>query len=336
MKFLKLNKTRIIFLLLGIIILAVLFKSFGAEKFINDIKLLGWRFIIIVALFLFNNIVLTYAWKLLINHPVKWNKFCNLLCARVAGDSTSSINAMGAVAGEPIKALFMQNEIPLNTGLASVVLDRTTHTICNTLLILTGIIFSFFILNLPLGISIAFLLLIIFVLFIMIIILKKQKQGFIEFLINKIPVKISSKFMDEARLKKVREIDEEIGIILSSKNNIKKFYKSLSMRYVSVLITGTLEVYLIIKFINIDITLVNSMFVYIFTLFLTSVVFFMPANIGTSEASYSLALKFLGYDPALGLTVGIIRRLRTFVWAGIGMLILFYGSLKKEKDIRHE
>jgi hypothetical protein len=57
----------------------------------------------------------------------------------------------------------------------------------------------------------------------------------------------------------------------------------------------------------------------------------MPANIGTSEASFSLALKFLGYDPAIGLTVGIIQRLRKFVWSGIGMIILFYGSVEKKE-----
>jgi glycosyltransferase 2 family protein len=332
MKFLKLNKTQIVFLLVGIIILILLFRNFGIDKFINNIRLLGWRFLIIVGLILFTHIFLTYAWKVLINYPVTGRIFCKLVLARIAGDSTSTINAMGAVAGEPIKALFMRNDIPLQTGLASVVLDRTIRLLCNTLLILTGIIFSFFILDLPLGISIVCLLLIILFCLLLIMILKKQKNGFIEFLIHKLPKKIYLKLITEKRMKNIREIDKEIGIILTGKNNLKRFYTSLIVSYITILISGTLEVYFIIKFINVDITVTNSMFVYIFSLFLTSVVFFMPANIGTSEASYSLALKFLGYDPALGLTVGIIRRLRTFVWSGIGMFILFYGSVKKEKE----
>jgi uncharacterized membrane protein YbhN (UPF0104 family) len=164
------------------------------------------------------------------------------------------------------------------------------------------------------------------------IILKKQKDGFIEFIIKKLPEKISLKFIDEKRLNSIREIDKEIGKILTGKNNLRRFLKSLIIRYISVLITGTLEVFLILKFINVDITATNSMFVYIFSLFLTSAIFFMPANVGTSEASFSLALNFLGYDPALGLTVGIIQRIRKFVWSGIGMLILFYGSVKKDKE----
>ncbi len=77
------------------------------------------------------------------------------------------------------------------------------------------------------------------------IILKKQKDGFIEFIINKLPEKISLKFIDEKRLNSIREIDKEIGEILTGKNNLKRFLKSLVVRYISVLITGTLEVYLI-------------------------------------------------------------------------------------------
>jgi glycosyltransferase 2 family protein len=332
MKFFKLNKIQIAFLLFGIIILILLFKSFGIEKFLNDLTLLGWRFIIIVSLFLFNNIVLSYAWKVLINHQVAGKVFCKLVLARIAGDSTGSINALGSVAGDPLKALFMRDDIPLQTAFASIVLDRTVHSLSNTLLILTGVIFSFFILDLPRIIMAGFLAVVIIFCLIIILLLKKQKSGLIEYVIQKLPEKLSSKFMDKERLKNIRKIDKEIGIILTGKNNLSRFFKSLAVRYISVLATGTLEVYFIIKFTNIDITLTNSMFVYIFTLFLTSVVFFMPANIGTSEASFSLALRFLGYDPAIGLTVGIIQRLRKFVWSGIGMIILFYGSVEKKED----
>lgn len=333
MKPFKANKTRIIFFVVGILILILLFKSFGVEKFINDICLLGWKFVLIVSLFLFNNVVLAYTWKVLINHPLRWKLFHRLVLARIAGDSTSSINSMGALAGEPIKALLMREDIPFNKGLASVVLDRTVHTLANTLLILTGIISSFFVLKLPVLVSTGFLLFIIFVLCAIFYILKKQKQGFIRFLVNRLPKKISSRFMNTEREKKIDELDSEIGFILSTRENLKRFYISLILRYFSILVTGTLEVFLILIFIDIDISLVNSMFVYIFTLFLTSIVFFMPANIGTSEASYSLALNFLGYDPALGLSVGIIRRLRTFVWSGIGMIILFYrGATNKSGD----
>jgi uncharacterized protein (TIRG00374 family) len=326
------RKGKIIFLLVGCLILFLLFKTFGIEKTIYHIKEMGWRFWLIVLICLCNNIFLTYSWKVLINYPLEASFFFKLLIARIAGDTTSSINALGAFAGEPIKALYIKDKIPFKIGLASVVLDRTVHTIANIMIILTGIFLSFFVLQLPLYISIIISVAFILSLLFMLAILKIQRKGIIEFLINKLPKKISEKFMNPDRWDRVKNLDSEIGFLFSSRENIRRFFYALSIRYVSIILSGTLEIYFIMKFMGINISIVNANFIYIFGLFLTGIIFFMPANLGTSEGSYSLALKFLGFDPALGLSVGIIRRLRTFVWSGIGILILFYaGLLKKSK-----
>lgn len=331
------KKSKFIFLIVGLVILVVLFKTFQKET-IEYLRKLGlefwiWQFWLIVLIFFFNHIFLTYGWRVLINRPLKKPYFVKLVLARIAGDSTSAINSLGAVAGEPLKALFIKELLPFKTGLASVVLDRTIHTIANLLLILTGILISLFILNIPVYVTLLTLLLFLGVLCVMCAILIKQREGFIEFFVNRIPGPLRNRFLNEDRWNKIRTLDEEIGFIFSSRENLRHFYVSLTVHYISVLISGFLEIYLIITFIGVHITISHALFVYIFGLFLTSAIFFMPANLGTSEGSYSLALKLLGYDPALGLSVGIIRRLRSFVWSAIGMIILLYaGLLKKEVD----
>lgn len=333
MKFQFFNKNRTIFLTVGIIILILLFKSFGIEKIINHMQEMGWRFWIIVSIFLFNNIFLAYAWKVLINYPLDGKAFYKLLLARIAGDSTSSVNSLGALAGEPIKAMFIRDIVPFNTGLASVVLDRTIHTIANILLILAGIFSSFFVLNIPIVISMPSIILLIISLYFMMKVLKKQRDGFIEYILSLLPRKIVDRFMNKERWEIAKSLDEEISYILSSPKNIHSFYISFTLRFLSILIAGVLEIYLIIRYIGVDISFTTSMFIFIFNLFLTSIIPFMPANLGTSEGSFSIALKFLGYDPALGLTLGLVRRLRYFVWASIGILILFYAGLIKKEPV---
>lgn len=333
------KKTKIIFIIVGIVILLVLFKTFQKET-IEYLQKLGlefwvWQFWLIVMIFFINHIVLTYGWRVLINRPLKKPYFTKLVLARIAGDSTSAINSLGAVAGEPLKALFIKELLPFKSGLASVVLDRTIHTIANLLLILTGIVISLFILKIPVYATLLTLLLFLAVLFVMCAVLIKQRDGFIEFFINKIPGALRNRFLNEDRLGKIRTLDEEIGFLFSSRENLRHFYVSLGVHYFSVLVSGFLEIFLIITFIGVNITVSHALFVYIFGLFLTSAIFFMPANLGTSEGSYSLALKLLGYDPALGLSVGIIRRLRSFVWSAIGMLILMYAGLLK-KEVEYE
>jgi len=328
------KKARYIFLGVGVLILFMLFKTFGLDTTLDHITRMGWRFGIIVVIFLFNNIFLAYGWRVLITYPLNMTHFFRLIAARIAGDSTSSLNAMAAVAGEPLKAMYVKDILPFKIGLATVVLDRTIHTAANMFMVLTGVIVSMFILELPVYISVMSLLIVIGSLFLLFFIIKKQREGFVKFLIEKMPPFLVKKFMTGERWEKVRQLDSEIAFVLSSRETLKKFYISLTIHYVSIIVSGTLEIYFIVIFIEKGnaFPVLHGMFVYIFGFILTSAMFFMPANVGTSEGSYSLALKLLGHDPALGLSVGIIRRLRTFVWSGIGIALLFYaGLIKGEK-----
>lgn len=324
------KKYRAIFIGAGVAILALLFYSFGVQKTIDDILAMGWRFWIIAGIFLFNNIFMTAAWKVLINHPIRPSYYPQLFLARVAGDSTSSVNAMASAAGEALKAIYIRDVVPFKTGLASVVLDRTVHIISNVLMMLTGIFISFFVLNIPLWISTGTLVAFILVLYAMMVVLRKQRQGFVRYLLTRVPRRWLDRFMNEKRWEKVDTLDGEIAFVFSSRETMKSFYASLVIHYLSGFFFSSLEIYLIVIFSGNEISFVHSMFLYIFSMFLTSVIFFMPANLGTSEGSFSLALRFLGYDPAIGLTVGLIKRLRTLVWSLIGILILFFAGMTRK------
>ena len=332
MKITSLNKSKIIFLTAGIIILAVLFKSFGIEKIIEHFRTMSWRFFIIILLYLFNNIIMTYVWKILINYPIKLRDLHKLYLARIAGDATSSINSIASLAGEPIKAMYIKSIVPLKTGFASVVLDRTIQSISNIMLILTGVIASFFLIKTSLLISAISILIPVIMIIMILLILKKQRAGFIEYILSLLPENIVKKYVSEDRRAKVKELDYEISYILSSRDKIKKFFISLFTRYIAVLVSGTLEIFLILQFINVDVTLPHSILIYVSNMFITNIIFFMPANIGVSEGAFTLALKLLGYDPAVGISLGMIYRLRRFAWSGIGMVILFHAGLaRKEK-----
>ena len=332
------KSTKIIFFTVGIIILGLLFYSFGFEDTWHHLQQMGPKFLIIISIYFFNHLTLSWGWKILINIPIKLKDFPQLVLARIAGDSTSSVNALGAVAGEPLKAIYLKNLIPFKTGLASVILLRTIHTLANVLVILTGIIVSLFVLPIPRYIIFSTLILMLAALIFLLLLLKKQKEGFLNYVLAKIPNKIKSKILNPARQKKIDSLDQEIKHLFQNRKNLNDFYLSLFIHYFSILISGTLEIFFIIKFsgsIN-NITLTHALFIYIFGFLLTSATFFMPANLGTSEGSYILGLKLLGYQnfAGLGLYVGIVRRLRTFFWSLIGIIILFgAGLLNKSTKI---
>ncbi|HOK03355.1 MAG TPA: lysylphosphatidylglycerol synthase transmembrane domain-containing protein [Spirochaetota bacterium] len=329
--------SKYIFLAVGTAILIFLFKKMGLATTLEYIKSIGWGgFFLICSIFIFSNIFLAYAWRVLVNYPLPENQFYKFVLARVAGDATSSINAMGAVAGEPLKAMYVKDILPLRIGLATVVLDRLIHTVSNILMVLTGMLAGLFVFRDKFFSNlIAFFALLIFfiiILFIFVRILKNHHNGVIMSLIDKLPEFIKSRILSDSARDKIQKTDEEISYIFSSPNTLRQFYTSLAIHYFAIIISCSLEIYLIVKFIapHSGFLLSEALFVYIFGFIATSALFFVPANIGTSEGSYSIALKILGYDPVIGFSLGIIRRFRTFVWAAIGIVLLFYAGLIKK------
>ena len=325
------KKAKYILFLVGALLLVMLFWMFGIKKPVMDIVALGWGFALIVLIYLPNHILMTYGWRVLITAPVKASHFYKLVCARIAGDATTLVGTLAAVAGEPLKAMYIKDIVPFQIGLASVVLDRTIHMAGSVILLLTGIILGFFILKVP-----VYVLVLTFVLFtsafvLLIVIIKKQRDGFLDYIISCMPRKLREKILAGSRAEKIKQLDNEISFVFSSRDNMHHFYISLFLHTVPTLICGTLEVFLIMYYTGHRIGLLNSMFVYLFGLFITTVMFFMPANIGTAEGSYSLALGFLGFDPVSGISIGLIRRLRTAVWALFGMSLLFYAGLMKKE-----
>ena len=47
----------------------------------------------------------------------------------------------------------------------------------------------------------------------------------------------------------------------------------------------------------------------------------VPAGIGLYEGGHYMAASILGLDPALGLSVSLIRRVREIFWDGAGVII---------------
>jgi len=250
-----------------------------------------------------------------------------LLIARIAGDSTTLINAAASAAGDALKAMYIKDVIPIRMGLASVVLDRMIHILGNILIIFAGVFVAMFKLDIPLYILIGMAVVFAGSFCIIIYILKKQHHGFLMHLVNKIPWILRKRFIKPKTVKSIKHVDKEIDYIFKSKTNLHHFYISLFMHTLPVLAAGSFEVYFIMEFSGTSTTIIDAMFIYLFGLIITSVIFFIPGNVGTSEGSYSVALRYLGYDPTLGIAIGMLRRLRAFLWSLIGVAFLFYAGM---------
>jgi hypothetical protein len=84
---------------------------------------------------------------------------------------------------------------------------------------------------------------------------------------------------------------------------------------------GIVEMALLLWLLGIEVTLPRVVAIEVLSIAFDSLLFFVPAKAGTQEAGKVLIFTLLGLDPAQGLAVGILRRVRELAWAGFGIAL---------------
>jgi hypothetical protein len=85
---------------------------------------------------------------------------------------------------------------------------------------------------------------------------------------------------------------------------------------------GAAEIYLILHWIGAGVDWQTALALETGSVLVDGILFFVPAKIGTQEGGKVLLFAALGLNPARGLTVGVVRRIRELAYAGLGLLAL--------------
>ncbi|HSF02736.1 MAG TPA: lysylphosphatidylglycerol synthase domain-containing protein, partial [Solirubrobacterales bacterium] len=87
-------------------------------------------------------------------------------------------------------------------------------------------------------------------------------------------------------------------------------------------IAGSLEAWASLQLLGVPASLVTALVVEASVTAVRSATFFIPGSVGAQEGSLVGVVLALGLPPEVGLTLGIVRRLREGVWAALGYLVL--------------
>ena len=85
---------------------------------------------------------------------------------------------------------------------------------------------------------------------------------------------------------------------------------------------GALEILLILYWVGAPVDWRTALAVETGSVLIDGILFFVPAKVGTQEGGKVFLFATLGLDPARGLTVGVVRRIRELAYAGLGLAVL--------------
>jgi hypothetical protein len=298
-----------IVLIAGFATLAALVIKLNPSVVAHDIMTVGWGFLLILPFPVFDNIFNSIAWRFSFSrHEAKGLPFLALFRGRVAGDGVNYLTPSGTIAGEFVRPGMLGDIRTAEVKNASVIVAKLSQSLAQALFILIGL---FFVIDGPLHflngrsrhLATGWALLVGTIIL-----------GSVAFLAMK-PAPGKRPWQAQGRFAALRAVIR--GYLLDHPVRLTASILFFGLGY----LWGAAEVLLITRFMGLSLPLETALAVEVLSNILDSLMFMVPAKVGTQEAGKTAIFYWLGYPASQGLAFGLIRHLREILWAAAGFLL---------------
>ena len=315
-----------VLLFVGILVPIILFVSkVDYNAVITALQRVGLKFLWIILVTFFAYLLGTLGWWVCLGKERSKISLLSLFAVRQVGETVGLYNPSSVVGGDLLKNQLLKSyQVAGELPAISVVISRITAVLSQlfllfialTWLYLTDTHFSRY-MHQGLLLIIVLLLLIQVAFFYM---LSKKNQSVIK------RESLKSNFWK-------RMLNKVCVFILQSKDFFlqrpRLFWYSYFFYFLHWLV-GSIEFYLILNFLDIDIMIIESLLLDMGVILVKSLGAFVPGQIGVEELGNKLVLNSIGLQGmAIWLTVSILRRTRQLFWIGVG--ILCYLLIRKQR-----
>jgi len=311
--------------LLGLALLVLLICRAGPSGVADQLKMVGWGLVLIVALGGISHLTKTIAWRLTFACDIRDLSFRRTFALRLVAEAIGSFGLPGQVLGETTRVYLLGSALPVADSISSVTLDRGLYIISAALVSITGIVTALFVLPLSERWRLyAFLFASALTLLLALIAIAFRRCwpvlsgaarviGTLPWFKNWVAGKQS--VIDSA----------ENGLFSFYRETPKMFWASLTLN-LACHAMAIVEVYLLLHFMGARTGLIKAFVLEAFTKLINVVGALNPGNFGTYEAGNMILTRLLGLAGGAGLTLGLCRRVRSLFWKAMGLLCLIVMS----------
>ncbi len=317
--------------LLGAGVLFVyLVRKTGVDLLLEQIRHFGWNFSVLIVLSGARNIVRTEAWRRAIETTEKRPGFWRLFAIRLVSGALTDLTPAGAVFGEGARAYMTTRYLPAPASLSSIALEDLSYLLASGLFILSGIVLWLLELApsaaLPDYATIAVVVLIAFVL--LPFVLLRRRWMLTSRLIHRLKKKARWRFLERYEPTALAFEESLHGFY---ENRRKAFLGVLGLEFASQF-TGIGESFWILHVTLGHGSLLAAYLVECMYRIITQAFMFIPLRMGVDAGSTALVLKAVGSTAAEGVTLAVIRKIRTLFWDALGLILLPRYSLPRKKS----
>ena len=304
-----------VFLAAGVALFVWLLVRIGPATLAADVRRVGARLLLLVALGAVTFAFDTLGWRFAIPKPDRSVGFRTLFAMRIAGDAVNYVTPSAAVGGELVRIGLLRRYVPGIAAIASVVLLVVTQFVSQVIFVAVGIVYCLprllagrwaALAAVPLG----FLL----VLLAGLAWLAVRSDGFRR--IDRFTRRIAGlkRFSDAEN---AEALDREIfGAFRSRPGDLAAAVAC----FLGAWSVGIVEAFLILRFLGAPVSWGTAFAIESLSVLIETAFFFVPAKAGTQEGGKVAIFAALGLSAADGFALGFVRRLRELVWAAAGLV----------------
>ena len=300
----------------GITLFVVLVYRLGPSTVWGNLRMIGWGFLLALGQEGVSYVLNTTGWRFAFPPPRPAIPFRTLLAARLAGEAINNLTPTATIGGEVVRGRMLEGVVDSSQAWASIAIAKLMQTFAQMGFVFLGLLIVVRGTPLPEGFERGLYIGLIVLTSGLLTGIFMQRRGLFSAaarVAGRLGVQIPERLRGQ-----LQRLDAEIA----------RFYEAPGAFALSVLFffggwcMGVVEVYIVLYFLDIGASLKRAMTIEVLSVAIDALLFFVPAKAGTQEGGKVLIFQVLGLDPAKGLALGIVRRLRELSWSMVGLIVL--------------
>lgn len=298
----------------GVLLFIYTLQSAGPAQIFQQLRQVGFGFLVVLALSAVRMAVRAKAWSLCIEQNERFT-FGQAFKAFVMGDAVGNVTPFGPLASEGTKALLSRRNIPATAAFSSVVLENIFYSISVAIMVMVGTI-AFLLGYRPTDAALTIT--------IALATIGLASVLAVWWLLNSQP-RLLSRFLTHNG---IREAEDRVFRYASTGK--ARIGEILLLEFVFHVST-VLEIAFLLSVLAGygDQTLLNALILGTVERLITIAFKFVPLRLGVDQIGSGSVAGVLGLGAPIGITIATVRTARNLTWAAVGVTLLVRMAKKE-------
>jgi putative ABC transport system permease protein len=313
--------------LLGLGLLIYVINRVGVQPLFDALLRIGFGFFVVLGLSGLRHVLRTISMRAAVPAEHRRITFRHAFAARLGGEAISFLTFTGPLLGEATKVALLRKRVPLTYGVPALVVDNLIYNLSVVFFVLSGAVVMLLRYPLPPGVYLVLLVIAAVAASGILIaaIAAKRRVMLLTWIIDRLgELRLSPKVI----LKKRHHIYHlESKVYDFYKHHPGAFFLMIACNLVAHA-ASVLEVFVTLRMLGFHPQVAQAYIIESLTKVINFVFAFVPGTIGVYEGGTEVILqKGLGFTPAAGLALALVRKAAIVVWTSIGLLVLTWRTL---------